>query len=56
MGDINKVLISDFLKVLFQHIDIIFLRGYNHKWTSLEYNTPGPPGPPGGFLFIYGKN
>jgi len=29
MGDIDQVLISDFLKVLFQYIDIIFWGGYN---------------------------
>jgi hypothetical protein len=51
MGNIDQV-----LKVFFQYIDIIFLKGYNYKWTSLEYDTPGPPGPPGGFLFIYEKN
>jgi len=56
MGNIDQVLTSGFLKVLFQYIDIIFLRGYNYKRISLEYNTPGPPGPPGVFLFIYGKN
>jgi hypothetical protein len=36
-------------------LNISFLKWYNCKWTSLEYDTSGPPGPPGGFLFIWKK-
>ena len=36
-------------------LNISFLKWDNCKWTSLEYDTPGPPGPPGVF-YLYGKN